>query len=268
MQGPIRNPLKKGTTYNHGYLGMINFALILMVWSALAYSGLVSNIFLPTPVQVIETAYQMISDPAGDNLLHHAFISTARVAVGFCLSAIFAVPLGMFMGRLSSVRAFFEPLMGAVRYMPASAFIPLFILWIGLGEAEKITVIFWGTFFQQTLMVMDVAKNVSGELVEVSYTLGAKQLNTFKKVILPASLPGIIDTLRISFGWAWTYLIVAELVGANSGLGYVIIQAGRFLHTDVIFVGILVIGLLGMFTDLFFKILYRVMFPWLTKEGT
>lgn len=268
MQGPLRILFNKNLSDRKAALGAVNFLLILGIWSGLAYSGLISNVFLPTPVQVVKTAYQMVGDPAGDSLLQHAFISTARVAVGFCLSAVIAVPLGMFMGRIPSVRAFFEPLMGAVRYMPASAFIPLFILWIGLGEAEKVMVIFWGTFFQQTLMVMDVAKNVSEELVEVSYTLGVKELNIFKKVILPASLPGIIDTLRISFGWAWTYLIVAELVGANSGLGYVIIQAGRFLKTDVIFVGILVIGILGMLTDLLFKILYRVMFPWLTREGT
>ncbi|SFR04292.1 ABC transporter permease [Desulfoscipio geothermicus] len=248
-------------------LGAAHFALVFALWSALAYAGVVSNTFLPTPDQVLQTAYRMVVDPAGDNLLHHALISTLRVTVGFFISAVLAVPLGIFMGTLPKVRAFFEPMMGFIRYMPASAFIPLFILWIGLGEPEKVMVIFWGTFFQQALMVMDVTKNVAGELVEVSYTLGAKKLAVFSKIILPASLPGIIDTLRITFGWAWTYLIVAELVGASSGLGYVIIQAGRFLKTDVIFVGILVIGLLGMLTDLIFKLLYRVMFPWLTREG-
>lgn len=249
-------------------LGATHFVLIFALWSALSYSGIVSNTFLPTPDQVVQAAYRMVADPAGDNLLQHALISTIRVAIGFFISAIFAVPLGIFMGTLPHIRAFFEPMMGFIRYMPASAFIPLFILWIGLGETEKIMVIFWGTFFQQTLMVMDVTKNVAEDLVEVSYTLGANKLTVFSKIILPASMPGIIDTLRITFGWAWTYLIVAELVGASSGLGYVIIQAGRFLKTDVIFVGILVIGLLGMLTDLIFKKLYRVMFPWLTREGS
>ena len=107
----------------------------------------------------------------------------------------------------------FEPIIGFIRYMPASAFIPLLILWIGLGETEKMGVIFLGTFFQLTLMIMDVTKNVQNDLVDVSYTLGAKNAQIFTKVILPASLPGIVDTLRITFGWAWTYLVVAEIVG-------------------------------------------------------
>jgi NitT/TauT family transport system permease protein len=116
-------------------------------------------------------------------------------------------------------------------------------------------------------MVMNVTKNVSKDLIDVSYTLGANKKTVFTKVILPAALPGIVDTLRITCGWAWTYLVVAELVAANSGLGYMIMQSQRYLKTPNIFVGILVIGLLGLITDLLFKALYKRLFPWVGKEG-
>jgi len=129
------------------------------------------------------------------------------------------------------------------------------------------SVIFFGTFFQLTLMVMDVTKNVQNDLIEVSYTLGASKAQIFSKVILPASLPGIVDTLRITFGWAWTYLVVAEIVGASSGLGYMIMQSSRFLRPDKIFVGIIIIGLLGLMTDIIFKFIYRTSFSWMRKEG-
>ena len=117
---------------------------------------------------------------------------------------------------------------------------------IGIGDLQKIAVIFIGTFFQQVLMVRDVTKNVSQELIDTSYTLGATQKAAFLKVVLPSALPGIMDTLRITLGWAWTYLVVAELVAASSGLGYMIMESQRFLRTAGIIVGILVIGLLGL----------------------
>lgn len=245
-------------------LGAANFAAFFALWALLSYSGLVSSMFLPAPDKVFGAAVSLAGD---GSLASDALISTFRVTAGFLISALLAVPLGVMMGTMKVTEAFFEPMFGFIRYMPASAFIPLFILWLGLGESEKVMVIFFGTFFQQTLMVMDVTKNIPRDLVEVSYTLGAKKLKVFSKVIIPAALPGIMDTLRITFGWAWTYLVVAEIVGASSGLGYRIMFAARFGKIAEIFVCILLIGLLGLVTDLFFKFLYRALFPWQSREG-
>lgn len=246
-------------------LGILVFVIFLLIWSLLSYTEIIASTFLPTPHVVLLTAFRMLVD--GD-LFNHIGYSVWRVAAGFLIASLIAVPLGILMGTLKVFEGFFEPFIGFIRYMPASAFIPLFILWIGLGEGEKIAVIFFGTFFQQTLMVMDVTKNVSNDLIDVAYTLGATRRNVFKKVILPASLPGIVDTLRITFGWAWTYLIVAEIVGSTVGLGYMIMQANRFLNTEKIFVGIIVIGLLGMISDVIFKLIYRKLFPWLHEGGS
>lgn len=245
--------------------GIITFIVLILAWSLLTYGGLVNPLFLPSPGQVIKTAISMFQ--SGD-IYKDIGISFSRVALGFFFAALIGVPLGILMGTLRIMEGAFEPMIGFIRYMPASAFIPLFILWIGLGETEKMAVIFFGTFFQLTLMVMDVTKNVQHDLIEVSYTLGVNKLQLFKKVILPASLPGIVDTLRITFGWAWTYLVVAELVGASEGLGFMIMQASRFLKPDKIIVGILIIGLLGLLTDLIFKAIYRASFHWMKKEGS
>ena len=151
--------------------------------------------------------------------------------------------------------------------MTVYAFIPLFILWLGIGESEKVAVILFGTFFPLTLMIMDITKNVPLDLIETSYTLGVSRWGVFKRIILPASLPGIVDTLRIAFGWAWTYLVVAEIVAAGSGLGYMIMQSQRFLKTGNIIVGILVIGIIGIMIDVAFKLAYKKLFPWIGKGG-
>ncbi|WP_232698091.1 ABC transporter permease [Brevibacillus daliensis] len=246
-------------------VGIFTFLLLIGTWSVLSYGGFVNPLFLPAPDRIVATAISMFQS---GEIWADIGISFSRVASGFILAALIGVPLGILMGSLRIVQGAFEPIIGFIRYMPASAFIPLFILWIGLGEGEKMAVIFFGTFFQLTLMVMDVTKNVQNDLIEVSYTLGAKKMQLFRKVILPASMPGIVDTLRITFGWSWTYLVVAELVGASEGIGFMIMQASRFLKPDKIIVGIIIIGLLGLIMDLIFKAIYRVSFSWMRKEGS
>lgn len=244
-------------------LGFLSFAILFVVWSILTYGGYVPPLFLPSPSDIVVQFYLMLTEL---NLLGDILASLYRVTAGFVLASIIGVPLGLLMGSFKVAEGLVEPIVGFVRYMPASAFIPLLILWIGIGDLQKIAVIFIGTFFQQVLMVRDVAKNVSHELIDTSYTLGANQRAAFLKVVLPAALPGIMDTLRITLGWAWTYLVVAELVAASSGLGYMIMEAQRFLRTAGIIVGILIIGLLGLLTDTLFKTAYNRMFPWLEER--
>ena len=243
---------------------VLAFALLLLVWSGLTYGAFVPPLFLPTPDAIVTSAVTLFTE---FDLMSDVWASVLRVSAGFLLAAVIGVPLGVLMGSLKVCEAFFEPLLGFIRYMPASAFIPLFILWLGIGESEKIAVIFFGTFFQLTLMVMDVTKNVSMDLINTAYTLGVSQRGVFRRVGLPASLPGIVDTLRIAFGWAWTYLVVAEIVAAGSGLGYMIMQSQRFLKTGNIIVGIAVIGIIGILIDVVFKWLYARMFPWMGKGG-
>jgi len=196
-------------------------------WAMLSASGWVDPMFLPGPWSVLTrlTSWLLEDDLAGD-----ALISIYRVAAGFALSAALALPLGLLIGAFRPVEALLEPLTDFIRYMPAVAFIPLVMLWLGIGESAKISIIFIGTFFQMVLMVAEDVRRVPSAQVEAAQTMGANRLELIEKVIFQSAKPALLDTLRITMGWAWTYLVVAELVAANSGLGYAILRAQRFLQ--------------------------------------
>jgi len=251
-----REPIPKGLYF---ILALSSFAFFLILWSILTYGRFVDPLFLPSPGRVFQAGVDLFLElEFTTDILNSVY----RVMMGFIIAAIIGVPIGLIMGTFKVAEAFTEPLVGFVRYMPASAFIPLFILWLGIGDIEKIAIIFVGSFFQLVLMVAVVAKNVHKDMLETAYTLGAKRFQVIRKVLLPASLPGIVDTLRIIVGWAWTYIIVAELVASASGIGYMIISSQRMLRTGNIIFGILTIGMLGLLTDFFSKWLYNKLFPW------
>jgi NitT/TauT family transport system permease protein len=181
----------------------------------------------------------------------------------FLISAVIALPLALMIGTFRPVQAVLEPLTDFIRYMPAVAFIPLVMLWVGIEESSKISIIFIGTFFQMVLMMAEDVRRVPLAQIEAAQTMGARKGETINLVIFQAAKPALLDTLRVTMGWAWTYLVVAELVAANSGLGYSILKAQRFLQTDKIFVGIILIGLIGLVMDQLFRLAHRKAFPWL-----
>jgi NitT/TauT family transport system permease protein len=236
-----------------------SFGLWFMVWWAVTTLQLVDPLFLPGPGAVLRRFGRWLSD--GD-LLVDAGISTFRVMAGFFASAVIALPLGLAIGAYRPVRAFFEPLLEFARYLPAVAFVPVVLLWTGIGEGSKITVIWIGTFFQMVIMLSEDVARVPMPQVEAARTLGAANREVVMLVLLRSAMPAMFDTLRITLGWAWTYLVVAELVAANSGLGYAILKAQRFLQTDRIFVGIIVIGLIGLGSDQLLRWAHRRLFPW------
>src|SRR5262245_30668380 len=233
---------------------------LFALWALLSYGGFVTpSYFLPTPSEVVVAGVRMVLD---GTLFEHIYASTTVILIGWAIAALLAVPLGILMGSFKFFEALFEPVVNFVRYLPVSAMIPLLILYIGLGIEEKIAVIFIGTFFQLMLLVADVAGHVPKDLLDSAYTLGASRLRVVTRVLIPATLPGVMDNLRITIGWAWTYLIVAELVAAEKGLGIMILESQRGLRTDKIFVGLVTIGLLGFLGDITFKWLHRVALPW------
>ena len=228
---------------------------LLVAWSIATYGGFTDTTFFPPPHEVLTSFFRTLTD---GTLAKHTWSSLVVINIGFIISSLLAVPLGVLMGSFKVVQAAIEPLVNFIRYLPVTSMIPLLILWVGIGINEKIAVIIIGTFFQQIVMVADTARQVPNELLSAAYTLGA----TRSQVVTGVLLPGIMDTLRVTMGWAWTYLVVAELVGSSSGLGYISMQAKRGLHADLIFVAILVIGILGMIMDLMFRRLKRQFMPW------
>jgi NitT/TauT family transport system permease protein len=240
-------------------------AAILLAWWVVTSLGWVSPLFLPAPGAVLKELARQLQE---GTLWLDVRTSVLRITLGWLISTAVALPIGILMGNFRFFEGLFEPLIDLVRYMPAVAFVPLTILWLGVDDQQKIAILFIGTFFQQVLMVMDNVKNVNFDLIQVSYTFGLSQWEVLWHVVLRAALPALWDTLRITLGWAWTYLVVAELVAANVGLGYRIMRAQRFLQTDTIILGILVIGVLGLITDYAFKFSYRILFPWVEgKRG-
>jgi len=239
--------------------GLIIWAIVIGGWSLATYGGYTPEMFLPTPGAVVMTAIRLARD---GTLAQHVQASIEVVLLGFIISSMVAVPLGLLMGTFRIVQATLEPLVNFIRYLPVTSFVPLFILWIGIGLDQRVAVIIFGTFFQQLVMIADVSRGVSQDLVNASYTLGVSRRGAVLHVLGPASLPGILDTLRVTMGWAWTYLVVAEMVAASSGLGYMSLKAMRGLQVDVIFLAIGIIGILGMIMDLFFRILRLKLAPW------
>ncbi|MET1249542.1 MULTISPECIES: ABC transporter permease [Sporolactobacillus] len=237
--------------------------LVLAVWAFITYTGMVGSLFLPTPTAVILEARKQIEDGI---FFQDIWISFYRILIGFLLATLFALPIGVMMGTSKTWKAFWEPIVGFVRYMPVVAFIPLSILWFGTSDMQKFFIIFFGVFFQQVIMIADNCKTVKKSVVEVGLTLGLNRLEVIKDIVVKAAMPSIWDTLRTVWGWAWTYLVVAELVAATSGLGFRIMQAQRYLSTETIILGILTIGLLGLITDTIFGLLAKMMFPWHEKE--
>jgi NitT/TauT family transport system permease protein len=245
-------------------LAVTGFVLPLAAWILVSLNGWADPVFLPPPWQVLAQLGEWYRD--GD-LLGDVVVSIGRVLGGFCVAALVAVPLGVLVGTFAPVRAFLEPLTEFTRYLPAVAFIPLIMLWVGIDESAKVAVIWVGVFFQMLLLVAADVARVPDAPIEAARTMGATNEEIIKYVLVPAARPAILTTLRGAMSLAWTYLVVAELVAANSGLGYAILKAQRFLQTDKIFAGILLIGLVGLLTDQAFRWLHKRCFPWHHLRG-
>ncbi len=235
------------------------FLALLLLWVVATEYEWVEPIFLPGPAEVWDRMVQLAER---GQLWEDIRISIFRILVGFAIATAMAIPIGVLIGAYRFWEAAIEPLVDFVRYMPVVAFVPLTILWAGTGDVQKFLIIWIGTFFQQVLLIMDNTKRVPLDLVDIGRTLGMRDRSILARIIFPAASPGIWDSMRISLGWAWTWLVLAELVAATSGLGYRITTAQRFFQTDTIIGYILLLGLLGLITDQAMKASGRRLFGW------
>jgi NitT/TauT family transport system permease protein len=254
----IRTPMPRRAQW---IFTVLSLAVPFLAWIVLSASEVVSATFLPSPGAVLSAGQEMAQS---GELLADLWATTQRVLYGFGLAVLVSVPLGIAMGTFHVGQTVFEPMIGLLRYLPASAFIPLLIIWLGLGEPSKIAILFIGTVFFNTLMTADVVRHVPRALIDVSYTLGARRGEVLRKVIVPHSLPGIIDAIRVNAAAAWNFVVVAELVNSTEGLGYRIVRAQRFLQTDKIFAVLVVIGIAGVLIDLGLRLLRARVGRWAT----
>ena len=236
-------------------------AVVMITWCVLTLGAnpIVSPLFLPSPVQVLQATLQMIFE---HTLFPAIWASPLRILISFVAAAVVALPLGILMGAFEPFNRLMEPVMAPLRYMPISAFIPLLILWLGIGESQKVAFLFLGVFVYLLPVVVTAIRAVPEELVQTALTLGATRAQVIRTVLVPAALPDIFDSFRVMNAISWTYVVLAEFVNAPSGIGYRIQLAGSHLHTVEVFVGIAVIGLIGLGTDALIRALNAVLFRW------
>jgi NitT/TauT family transport system permease protein len=235
-------------------------ALLILVWEIVGQSHLVNPLFLPAPSAVVASLWDMTLHK---NLLWHAGVSTLRVWVAFLIAAAMAIPIGILISSYRPIGAALEPIMDFIRYLPVPALVPLSIIWFGVGEDTKIFLLWLGTFFQLVLLVADDMRRVPQEYIEIAWTVGAKERQVLTDVAFRAMLPSLVDNLRITLGWCWTYLIVAEIVAADSGIGFVIWTSRRYMKTPEVMAGVVAIGLIGLVTDQILRALHRRWFRYL-----
>jgi NitT/TauT family transport system permease protein len=240
---------------------LVGLALIvpLLLWMAISSLKLVPPMFLPTPATVIDAGIKMLTE---ENLIADVLASSARVLAGFLVAAIIGVPMGLAMGTFYSLDSLFAPIVGTVRYMPVTAFVPLIVIWLGLGESSKVLIIMLGVVLYNAIMVADAVKFIPNEMINVAYTLGATRRDVVFKVIIPAAFPSVLDTLRVNISGAWNFLVIAELVASQNGLGFKIIQAQRFLQTEKVLFCIALIGVIGLVIDYGLKWISQRLTPW------
>lgn len=241
-------------------LGIVGAVAFFCIWEAGHYimpeSG---QRFLPAVEEVFGRLYYLFVEKgfASDVLQ-----SCARIFGSFLAASAIAIPLGILMGCFGKFRALVNPTVSGWRYLPAASFIPLLLVWFGPSETAKMGLLFLGVVFFLVAMVLDNTRAVQRELIEAALTMGANRTRIVLEVVVPAAAPAIIDSMRTMIAVGWTYLVIAEIVGAQDGIGAVMMRAGRFLHVDIIMAGILMIGILGVLTDLLFRIIAHVVFPW------
>lgn len=231
---------------------------ILALWSAIPASGLVSPALVPSPAAV----FMKFLELSKDRLWMDIWMSTRRVFTGVTLGILVAVPVGFCLGWYRGLRVFIDPVINFFRALPPIALIPLVIVYFGIGEAAKIAILFYASFFAGVIVMYEGIAQISPIYVRVAKTLGANDWEIFRKVIIPLAVPHILTAIRVALGVAWATLVASELIAAQEGIGALIQNASSFFQLDVIYVGIIFIGFIAMFMDLALRAVSRRMVAW------
>jgi len=234
------------------------WALILAIWYALAYSGLVNPALLPKPHQVLARFRELVHE----RLPMDVWMSTQRVFLGVTLGIVLAVPVGFLLGWYKAVRTFIDPVVNFFRALPPIALIPLVIVYFGVGETAKVAILFYAAFFSGVIVMYEGIAQVSPIYVRVARTLGAKDGEIFRKVIVPLAVPHMLTALRVALGVAWATLVASELIAAQQGLGALIQNASNFFQLDIIYLGIICIGFIALAMDTALRLVARRLVSW------
>lgn len=245
-------------------LSLLSVVLLLLVWWGVTALGLVAPLFLPPPLQVLQKLL-LIASPQGfmdATLWQHLGASLTRMLVALFFAALIGIPVGIAMGLSPAIRGLLDPLIELYRPVPPLAYLPLMVIWFGIGETSKILLIYLAIFAPVTLSTLAGVKNAQQVRIRAAQALGASRWQLLRFVILPGALPEILTGLRIGLGVGWSTLVAAELIAATRGLGFMVQSAGEFLATDVVLAGIAVIALIAFSVELGLRALQRHLTPW------
>lgn len=247
-------------------LTALTLVSIFLAWYAIARFRLVSELFVPHPASVWEAFMDILTEGyRGETLLRHLADSLYRVIVGFLLAVVTAVPLGLAIGYSSKVQAVFDPLIEFYRPLPPLAYYTLLVIWLGIENESKIALLYLAAFPPLSVSAMAGVKGVAPERIQGAQSLGASRWQVFRYVIFPSCLPDVFTGMRVSIGFTYTTLVAAEMVAATSGVGWMVLDASKFLRSDVVFMGNIVMGLTGIALDRLIRIAERRVVPWKGK---
>ena len=256
----FNRPISAASTF---MLALAAWVVFFGLWEIAVLMRLTNAILLPGPVKVLTSFVELFAEK---DYLADIGMSLYRVVVSFALACLLAIPLGILMGTFRRVEAFFNPLVSAFRYLPAPSFIPLLLMWFGVGEGQKLALLFLGVVWFLITLIMDYAKSIPSDFINTALTLGGNRKQVLWTVIVPAMLPNILTAMRQMLAVSWTYLVIAEIVAADSGIGAMMMRAKRFVHIDEIMAGIVTIGLLGLFFDILLRKARRILFPYIESN--
>ena len=250
----------KGST---AYISLATAAALLLLWQAASWAHLAPRLFLPPPSEVYAAAVSIYQDGyANATLWEHVSASLARIFLAFAIAVGLGVPIGLVMGLSRWAKGVFDAPIEFYWPLPPLAYLPLMIIWLGIGEASKITLLSLAMFAPIALSAQAGVRSVTQERVNAALSLGATQWQLMREVILPSALPEILTGARISLGVGWGTLVAAELIAATRGIGYLIMSASQFLATDVVFVGIAIIAACAFAFSIAIRTLERILVPW------
>ena len=248
---------------NSAGISVVTVIVLIALWALVTNMGWVKPLFLPKPQAVFQQFYEYLTGTANDKpLWQHFLASMFRVFSAFALACVTAIPIGISMGMSRVMRGIFDPPLEFYRPLPPLAYLPLIIIWFGIDELPKVLLIFLSCFAPLALAARSGMRSASQEQMNAAYSMGASYWQVIRHVILPSALPDILIGMRIAIGFGWTTLVAAEMVAANVGLGQMVLNASNFLRTDIVIMGIIVIGVVAYMFDLLMRWVERKLVPW------
>ena len=247
-------------------ISIVTVCVLLTLWFLATNTGWIKPLFLPSPQAVMKQFIEYATGTTNDKpLWQHFAASMFRVFSAFALACVTAIPIGIAMGMSRVARGIFDPIIEFYRPLPPLAYLPLIIIWFGIDELPKVLLIFLSCFAPLALAARSGMRSAAQEQINAAYSMGASYVQVIRHVVLPSAMPDILVGMRIAIGFGWTTLVAAEMVAANVGLGQMVLNASNFLRTDIVIMGIVVIGIVAFSFDLLMRYLEKVLVPWKGK---